>query len=230
MFARFKRQDPSRSRARRRRSILREVPRPIWIALALLLAAAPVPFALIARARTMTSTKPRVQFVQDMGVQPVLKAQAYNPLFADRRAMRLPTQGTLPQDAQALRDQNPAFYRGITKDKNGAEQWLTDFPHQITVNPELIDRGGQRFGIFCAACHGQYGFGNGTVAERGKQLAPKTWVAPANLRGDTVKSQPNGYVFSVISNGARTMPGYASQIPVADRWAIIAYLRDLQSK
>ncbi|MCR9202382.1 MAG: DUF3341 domain-containing protein [Planctomycetaceae bacterium] len=104
--------------------------------------------------------------------------------------------------------------------------WVTEFP--LAVDESLIRRGQQRYGIFCATCHGQGGEGDGLVTLRALELEQGTWVRPTSLHAEPIRNQPVGQLFNSISNGVRRMPGYASQIPVRDRWAIVAYVRALQ--
>ena len=103
--------------------------------------------------------------------------------------------------------------------------WVTDFP--LDVDETLIRRGQQRYGIFCATCHGQGGDGDGLVTLRALELEQGTWVKPTSLHAEPIREQPVGQLYNAISNGVRKMPGYASQIPVRDRWAIVAYVRAL---
>jgi mono/diheme cytochrome c family protein len=91
-----------------------------------------------------------------------------------------------------------------------------------------VERGQQRFNIYCAVCHGTDGYGNGPVNNRAVQRQEQKWVPAANLHSDVVRSRPDGHIFNTITNGIRNMAGYGSQIPVQDRWAIVAYLRALQ--
>ena len=104
--------------------------------------------------------------------------------------------------------------------------WVTDFP--LVVDEAFIRRGQERYGIFCATCHGQGGDGDGLVTLRALELEQGTWVKPTSLHAEPIRNQPVGQLFNSISNGVRKMPGYASQIPVDDRWAIVAYVRALQ--
>jgi len=91
-----------------------------------------------------------------------------------------------------------------------------------------MDRGRQRFGIYCTPCHGQIGLGDGMVAKRADSLAQGTWIPPTNMTQDYLRQMAVGELFNTISNGVRNMPGYASQIKTEDRWAIIMYVRALQ--
>lgn len=95
------------------------------------------------------------------------------------------------------------------------------FPFAITK--EDLKRGQERYDIFCSACHGMTGYGDGIVARRGFNKP-----APANYHQDRLRQAPVGHFFDVVTNGWGAMPSYASQVPVEDRWRIIAYLRALQ--
>jgi mono/diheme cytochrome c family protein len=93
----------------------------------------------------------------------------------------------------------------------------------IAITKQDIDRGQQRYEIFCSVCHGATGNGDGMIARRGfnKPL-------PASYNQDRLRQAPVGHFFDVMSNGWGAMPSYASQVPVEDRWRIIAYIRALQ--
>ena len=86
---------------------------------------------------------------------------------------------------------------------------------------QLLKRGQERFNIYCAPCHGQTGDGQGIVVQRG-------YLPPPSYHQDRLRKMPDGYIFDVITNGVRNMPSYRHQVPVADRWAIVSYLRALQ--
>ncbi|HSQ23979.1 MAG TPA: cytochrome c [Pyrinomonadaceae bacterium] len=95
------------------------------------------------------------------------------------------------------------------------------FPFAITK--EDLKRGEERYNIFCSVCHGMTGYGDGIVARRGFNKP-----GPANYHQDRLRQAPVGHFFDVMSNGWGAMPSYASQVPVEDRWRIIAYIRALQ--
>ena len=101
-------------------------------------------------------------------------------------------------------------------------------PIPVAVTAQLMRRGQERYDVFCTPCHGYAGNGDGIVAKRAERLQEGTWTPPSSLHTDLVRSRPDGQLFNTISNGVRTMPAYGSQIPVADRWAIVAYVRALQ--
>ena len=196
----------------------------ITIAL-LLITAAAVPPALIAQARAVRASKPRVHLIQDMDNQPRFEAQHANALFADGRAMRPPVEGTVARGELRADDH---LYRGIS---GGA--WATTFPATIDVTMQLMERGRQRFNIYCQPCHGAAGYGDGIVNKRAMELLNlgtngTTWVAPKSIHEQQIREQPIGQLYNSITNGVRNMPPYGPQIPVADRWAIVAYVKALQ--
>ncbi len=184
-----------------------------------------VPLALIARARVVPSSKPRIHLISDMDNQPKYRAQAANPLFADGRAMRPPVAGTVARGELAA---DPALNRGLTSDTwtGDAPPWVEAIP--IPVTDALMRRGHERYDVFCAACHGLAGYGDGIVSKRAEKLTEAGWVPPLSYHDQTVRERPAGHLFNTITNGIRTMPAYGPQIPVEDRWAIVAYLRALQ--
>jgi mono/diheme cytochrome c family protein len=195
-----------------------KMPRWLLFTVAILVVLSWVPLALIMRARVTTSPKPRIHIVPDMDNQPKFKAQSRNPLFADRRAMRPPVAGTV---ARGTVLGNPALVTG----KQG-DDWVTAIP--ASVNSSMLERGRQRYDIFCSPCHGLAGAGDGMVAKRADELLEGTWTPPTSFHTDLLRQRPAGHLFNTISNGIRNMPAYGPQIPVEDRWAIVAYVRALQ--
>ena len=93
------------------------------------------------------------------------------------------------------------------------------FPFPITI--EVMNRGEERFNIFCSECHGKVGDGNGMIPSRG-------YRRPPSYHSDILRAAKNGHFFDVITNGFGAMPSYSGQVPASDRWAIIAYIRALQ--
>lgn len=193
-------------------------PRWLTYALVLLGALSLVPFALIARSRATTSTRPRIQVIRDMGKQPKLKTQTANPLFADGRAMRPPVPGTV---ARGELEESTAYRTG-----RAGDTWVTAFP--VPVTERLMQRGRERYDIFCAPCHGLAGYGDGPVSKRADALQEGTWTPPSSYHTDLIRGRPVGHIFNTIAYGIRNMPAYGSQIPVLDRWAIVLYMRALQ--
>ena len=106
------------------------------------------------------------------------------------------------------------------------DEWAGSLP--IPITESLLKRGQERFGIFCATCHGLGGVGDGMVSRRADQLQEGTWTPPTDLTSSVVVERPDGHLFNTITHGIRNMPAYGPQIDPADRWAIVAYLRALQ--
>jgi mono/diheme cytochrome c family protein len=206
------------------------MPQSIKYALLLVTALALIPPALIARFRAMPSEKPRVHYFQDMDNQPKFRAQAATAIFADGRAMRPPVPGTI---ARGHLEDDDHYHRGVMRTVVGGSEWASAFPSQVTVDLALLRRGQDRFNIYCTPCHGYSGHGDGIIHQRADQLViaginGSTWVAPKSLHEKAIREQPVGQIYNSITNGVRTMSGYAAQVPVADRWAIVAYVRALQ--
>jgi mono/diheme cytochrome c family protein len=176
-----------------------------------------VPPLLVARARVVRTPNPRLHLIPDMDSQPKVKTQQFNALFRDHRGMRRPVPGTIARGDLEL---DTAVYQG----KVGNE-WVTTMP--VPVTPELMERGRERYAIFCAQCHGMDGAGKGLVAVRAEELGGP-WVPPLSYHDKQVRERQLGHLYNTIANGIRSMPAYGSQIPVEDRWAIVAYIRALQ--
>ena len=142
---------------------------------------------------------------QKMGTQPELRA--YQP--GDIRSVPADTvaRGHLQDDV--------LLFTG--KDETGQDS--TEFPFPVTR--DVLERGRDRFNIYCVPCHGPTGEGDGIVVQRGFNVPP-------SYHTDRLRQAPVGHFFNVITNGFGAMPSYAGQIPVDDRWAIIAYIRALQ--
>ncbi len=177
-----------------------------------------IPLALVARARVTHTAHTRLQIVPDMDKQPKFKTQRANLLFADGRAMRPAVEGAV---AYGRADLDSAYTLGRT-----AAGWTEKLP--VALTPELLKRGQARFNIYCSPCHGLGGAGDGIVNARADRLQEGTWIPPSNLTSDLVTGRPVGHIFNTVTNGIRNMPAYGPQIPVADRWAIVAYVRALQ--
>lgn len=101
----------------------------------------------------------------------------------------------------------------------GLQGFVTEFPRQITAAD--LDRGQERFNIYCSVCHGPLGDGGGMIPKRG-------FRKPPSYHDDRLRNAPVGYFFDVITNGFGNMPDYSAQVEPADRWRIIAYIRALQ--
>ncbi|MEM9553596.1 MAG: cytochrome c [Acidobacteriota bacterium] len=183
-----------------------------------LAALALLPLAWLYRAQATTSTEPRLHVVPDMDNQAYHRAQSASAFFADGLAMRRPAEGTVARDALHADD---AYHLGRIGDA-----WVERIPHG--VDEAIMLRGRERYDIFCAPCHGGAGSGDGPIARRATQLAEGTWTPPSDLTAAATLARPDGELFDIVSHGIRNMPAYDAQIPVADRWAIVAYVRALQ--
>ena len=108
-----------------------------------------------------------------------------------------------------------AYAAGVGSDG----KFVTQLP--MTLSKELLLRGRERYDIFCSPCHGRTGDGVGMIVQRGFKRPPSFHV-------DRLKNERIGYFFDVMTNGFGQMSGYSAQVPVADRWAVAAYVRTLQ--
>ncbi len=194
------------------------MPRTLSVAIVVLAVLALVPPALIALTRSTTTDRPRIHLIPDMDSQPKFKTQAANGMFEDRRAMRPALEGTVPRGSTGATTP-------LVTGKDG-DTFVTTFP--IPVTDAVMLRGEDRFSIYCAPCHGLDGAGVGMVHERAMTLQEGTWIPPTSLHFDSIRKQPHGHFYDLITNGIRNMPSYASQLSVEDRWAVVAYVRALQ--
>ncbi|MBM3726885.1 MAG: cytochrome c [Acidobacteria bacterium] len=160
-----------------------------------------------------TSRSPQLEIFPDMDRQGKYKAQSASSLFSDGRAMRPPVEGTV---AVGLLKEDEAFHTGKT-----GSMYVGRNPREVTR--ELLNRGQERFNIYCAPCHDRVGTGQGLVPQR----TNGAWQ-PTNLHEDRVLQMPDGEIFDIVTNGRRTMKPYRFQVNENDRWAIIAYVRALQ--
>lgn len=159
-----------------------------------------------------TSSRPPIDIFPDMDRQPRYEPQGESAFFADGRADRLPVPGTVSRGD--LRDDEHRF-RGTA----GEGDFAHGFPGIVTR--EQMERGRQRFEIYCAPCHGATGDGNGITRNYGMMAVP-------TFHSDRIREMAEGEIFEVITNGRGLMGSYSGQVPVEDRWNIIAYLRALQ--
>jgi hypothetical protein len=184
-----------------------------------------IPFAIAAKARNSHSNQPHMHIFPDMDFQPKYKADTADDLFEDGRANRGVIAGTV---ARGELNADEVFYNGLEKGADGQKQWITGFPKQLDLSEGFMKRGQQRFNIYCTPCHNYDGHGNGIVSQRIGQWAARNLVEDNGV----VMNMPNGQLFNTISNGTSQgltpMMGYAAQIPVADRWAIVFYVRALE--
>jgi mono/diheme cytochrome c family protein len=148
---------------------------------------------------------------QDLYDQARKKPYSSSEFFDDGRSARPPVPGTI---ARGQLNDDPHLYTGRV---NG--QLVTTFP--FPVDRAVLERGRDRYNIYCAPCHDRVGNGNGMIVLRG-------YRQPPSLHIDRLRTAPVGHHFDVMTNGLGAMPDYAAQVSVRDRWAIAAYIRALQ--
>jgi mono/diheme cytochrome c family protein len=154
-----------------------------------------------------------MQVWDDMKHQQKFKAQApVVGIFADGRSNRLLPEDTVARDA----------YRDDSSYNTGLENGMYVGKSPVPVTPALLEQGQAKFNIYCSPCHDQTGMGRGIIPAH-----VPIWQ-PSNLTDDRVVQFADGDIFNVITSGRRTMPPYRYQVVVADRWAIVAYVRALQ--
>lgn len=148
---------------------------------------------------------------QDMHDQPRYKPLGRSDFFADGRASRPLVPGTVAR----------GFLRDDTRLHTGkdAAGFLAEFP--VPVDLALVERGRERYDIYCSPCHGRTGDGNGMVVQRGLRRPPSFHI-------ERLRQAKPGYFYDVMTNGFGLMPDYAVQIAPRDRWAIVAYVGALQ--
>jgi cytochrome c553 len=149
---------------------------------------------------------------QDMHDQPKYKPFAQSSFWPDQRASRPLVDGTI---ARGKLKTDTRLWKG----RNSDGSFITELP--VPVTKALLERGQQRFNIYCTPCHGRAGDGEGMVVQRG-------FKHPPTYHSDKLRAQPVGYIYDVVTNGFGAMVSYASRIPMEDRWAIAAYVRVLQ--
>lgn len=170
----------------------------------------------------------------DMQDQPRYKAYKKSDFFADKRGSRDQVEGTI---ARGQLRENKGFYTGKVDNPNANVQvetttdargntLVSSFPNDIAefpvpVTKELVDRGQDRYNIYCIVCHGPLGNGDGMIVRRG-------FPQPPTYHDDRLRNAPVGHFYDVITNGWGKMSSYAYQVQPADRWAIVAYIRALQ--
>jgi mono/diheme cytochrome c family protein len=148
---------------------------------------------------------------QDMQDQPKFIPQRGTTFFADGRSARPQVAGTVARNQM---HDNEYFYTGLVSGKEG-----DGFP--IALTPEVMQRGQERYNIYCTPCHSRVGNGDGMIVQRGYRPA-------GDFHTDRLRNAPLGHFFNVMTNGYGAMPDYAAQLTPEDRWAVVAYIRALQ--
>lgn len=144
--------------------------------------------------------------------QPRYEPLEFSSSAKNGQSARHPVAGTI---ARGTLQEDRHYYTGM----EGDSVFTNEFPFEVTL--PVLERGRERYNIYCSVCHDRVGTGRGMVVQRGFQQ-------PTSYHVDRLRREPVGYFFDVITNGFAKMPSYSTQIPVQDRWAIVAYVRALQ--
>ena len=187
-----------------------------------------VPPFIIARVRATPDENRAVHIFFDMDFQPKFKPQTLNPLFADGRAQRTSVVGIVARGETQL---DAHRFEGVLEGK-----WADRLPDGMTMSKELLERGQERYNIYCSVCHGYAGYGDGPVNKRAMELMSSSegpangtaWVQAKSMHDPLVREHALGLIYNIATNGIRNMAGYGTQITVEDRWAIAAYVKALQ--
>ena len=163
-------------------------------------------------ARGCTSSRPPIHLNPSMDNQPKVRAQSASAFFYDGSSMRQPVPGTI---AIGELKEDVAFFTG----KGADGQFVATIP--VAVDDALLDRGRERYVIYCQPCHDARGDGKGILFQRGN-------VPTATFHQEKMLKYSDGQIFDIMTNGQGLMPAYRWPIPPADRWAIVAYVRGLQ--
>ena len=170
----------------------------------------------------------------DMDRQAKYKSQTLNDFYGDKKADRLPVAGTAIRgtalEINNVFSENPAFSNlAFRTGKSDDESWVNKIPDEAVIDMSLMRLGKERYDIHCAICHGTYGNGNGVMKEF-------LGVAPRNLSDPELTNYlepagpiPDGKIFHTISMGAGNMLGLKDKLSPKERWAIVLYVRTLQS-
>jgi hypothetical protein len=148
---------------------------------------------------------------QDMQDQPKFFPQRGTDFYADGRSVRPQVENTV---ARSQLHENGYFYTGLINGKEG-----DGMPFPATL--EVLERGQERYNVYCTPCHSRVGNGVGMIVQRG-------YMKAGSFHSARLETAPLGHFFHVISNGYGAMPDYASQITPEDRWAVVAYIKALQ--
>jgi mono/diheme cytochrome c family protein len=166
--------------------------------------------------REMPTEKPPIHLNQNMDDQEKFEPYEKNTFFSDGSAMRMPVPGTVARDDVKS---DTAFYQGKTESGKLVDK------NPLSLTTEVMERGQERYNIYCRPCHGSVGDGQGIVYLRGRDQG---FVPPTNFHTDLMRGKTDGHFYDVITNGVRNMMPYRYQINEEDRWAIVHYVRALQ--
>lgn len=194
----------------------------------------------VAGFRGEKSTQPPLEIFPDMDQQAKIKYQAASGFFADGNGGREPVAHTVPMGfematkaaADGAKPPVFGFTNGLdfynTGKFEGSDYYGDGFPAELEPDAKLMERGQQRYNIYCSVCHGTAGGGQGITSKYGVLTAFK-FIQDGNLDpANAAAYRPTGAIFDTITNGKGLMGPYGGAIPVRDRWAIVAYIRTMQ--
>ena len=178
----------------------------------------------IAGFRGGLSRKPPIEIFPDMDRQLKLRPQEPDAFMPNGVSSQLPPPGTIARNEPIQTTGGPVYPFEDSPVNTGRVTGTTNFVaiNPLPVNEALLQRGHERFDIYCAPCHGRLGDGNGITKKLG------VMPAVANLHDQRIVVMTDGEIFNTITHGKNTMGAYGPLVPTQDRWAIVAYLRALQ--
>jgi hypothetical protein len=194
------------------------------LSIALIVLAVPVLLFGVLGTQGRLSRVPPIEIFPDMVRQAKLRPQEPNDFFANGVSSQLPPPGTVAR-SEPIQTTDGAVYRFQDSPVNtGRIRGTTNFVavNPLPVNEQLIQRGRERFDIYCAPCHGRLGDGNGITKKLG------VMPAVANLHDQRIIAMADGEIFNTVTHGKGLMGAYGPLMPVEDRWAVISYVRALQ--
>ena len=175
----------------------------------------------IAGRRGSLTRRTPFEIFPDMDRQPKLRPQTKNAFFKDGLSSQLPVPGTIARGTTNTFAET-VLASGKLPSAPGVTNWVET--NALPVNAALLARGRERFNIYCSPCHGASGDGKGITSKFGMAVVGDLH----DIKQRRVPQQPDGEIFNTISYGKNLMQGYAAQVSIDDRWAIIAYVRALQ--
>jgi len=179
---------------------------------------------LLASCRGQTSREAPIVGIRNMYDQPKYDTQEESSFFADHRTMRPLVEGVVAHD----QDVDLGVSQGRLEDQTG---YVLEIPQVVVARnggmASLVERGKDRYNVYCAPCHDHTGSGEGLVKRRAVAGGAAAFVPPT-FHQDRLRHIPDGQLYATITNGKGNMPPYAAQLRVDDRWAVTAYVRALQ--
>lgn len=167
-----------------------------------------------------TSTEPPIVPIRNMHEQPRYDSQSAAIYFTDGRSMRPPVPHTVSREMEP----DPVIDTGVEDNFSYANTIPDSVVEDFGGMSALLERGQERYDIFCVPCHGGLGDGEGMVAH----VSGEATLGPPTFHGERLREMPDGQLYATIRNGIRNMPAYRHNVPVRDRWAIVGYVRALQ--